>query len=140
MVWSIRDVRSTWTIVERSGTFWVGVQGEKKRKKRNKVRYTPDGGHDTDPSKSKPNGHWFPAQSSWQISCLDRCHDSDVGTDYFSFCYFLPLFPFRRLPCFTFWTILCLFIHIDSQCTIVTHPRTPILGPEGCTMTHGLIP
>ena len=30
VVWSIRDVRSTWTIVERSGLFWVGVQGEKK--------------------------------------------------------------------------------------------------------------
>ena len=27
---------------------------------------------------------------------------------------------------------------VDSACTIVTHPRIPILGPEGCMMTHGL--
>ena len=33
------------------------------------------------------------------------------------------------------WLIL-----VDSSCTIMTHPRTPILGPEGCTMTHGPTP
>ena len=58
--------------------------------------------------------------------------------------YFLLLLssfvPFLSSPLFHIWTTLCLLIHVDPPCTIVTHPRIPVLGPEGCTMTHGLIP
>ena len=50
----------------------------------------------------------------------------------------LVLFSSHRL--FLNWTNLCLCYYADSHCTIVTHPRILILGPGGCTMTHGLIP
>ena len=48
VVWSIHEVRDIWTIMERSGVFWIMVQGEKKWKKVNKVHNTPYGGHDNE--------------------------------------------------------------------------------------------
>ena len=58
------------------------------------------------------------------------------------FCYtsFPQLFPLRLIPLCRLWTFFCLLIYADSCYTILTHPRTLVLGPEGCTMTHGLIP
>ena len=74
------------------------------------------------------------------IAILGVCHDSDVGTDYFFFCYlpFPPLFPLRLIPLYYIRTIFCLHLLADSLCTIVTHPRILILGPGGCTMTHSV--
>ena len=56
------------------------------------------------------------------------------------FCYLSlpPLFPLRIIPLCWFRTIVCLLIHADSSCTIMTHTRILVLGPGGCTMTHGL--
>ena len=44
-----------------------------------------------------------------------------------------PLFPFHHYLCSQCGLTFC-----DSYCTMMTHPRTPVLGPEGCMMTHGL--
>ena len=69
----------------------------------------------------------------------ERCHDPNIAMDYtFSSIFSLVLLP--SPPLLPIRTILYLLIHVDSRCMIVTHPRTPILDPEGCTMTHGLIP
>ena len=55
---------------------------------------------------------------------MSGCHDSDVGTDYFSFSLsFPPLFPFHLLPLYQLWTSLCLLMNDDSYCTILTHPK-----------------
>ena len=78
-----------------------------------------------------------------QVLPIHRCHDSDVGMDYFSFLLYFPShlwFPLRLIPLCRLWTSFCLLIYDDSCCTVLTHPRTPVLGPEGCMMTHGLIP
>ena len=60
-----------------------------------------------------------------------------------SFLLYFPshlLFPLRLIPLWGLWTSFCLLIYADSYCTVLTHPRILVLGPEGCTMTHGLIP
>ena len=69
-----------------------------------------------------------------------QCHDSILQMDFFSF-----VIPFLSSLCSPFVTTFVLssdypFVthDLDSACTIVTHPRIPVLGPEGCTMTHGL--
>ena len=65
------------------------------------------------------------------------CHDPIIGMDYFFFCLLLPcsppISPLGPNSDYPLW-----LKYIDSYCTIVTHPRTPVLGPGGCTMTHGL--
>ena len=43
----MRHNGSKWVIVERSGGFWMVIQGEKKRKKINEVRHLLERGHDT---------------------------------------------------------------------------------------------
>ena len=44
--------RSKWVIVDRSGRFWMVVQGKEKRKKINKVQHLPKRGHDTSATSS----------------------------------------------------------------------------------------
>ena len=51
---------------------------------------------------------------------------------------YLPFVPLFYIALFQIWTILSWLIRADSYCTIMTHPRIPVLGPEGCTMTHEL--
>ena len=51
--------------------------------------------------------------------------------------FFSFLFPFNTRPLFPTWTSLLWLMCVDSDCTIMTHPRTPIPGPGGCMMTHG---
>ena len=79
-----------------------------------------------------------------ELHCrLGHCHDSDIGTDYFLFLLYFPshlLLSLHIIPLCRLWTSFCLLIYADSCCAVVTHPRTLVLGPEGCTMTHGLIP
>ena len=51
--------------------------------------------------------------------------------------FFFSLVPYSSFPLFLFRTIILWLMFIGSDCTTMTHPRIPILGPEGCTMTHG---
>ena len=59
---------------------------------------------------------------------------------FFHYLPFPPLFSLRLILCTEPGLPFCLLIRVDSHCTIMTHPRNLVLGPEGCTMTHGLIP
>ena len=53
---------------------------------------------------------------------------------------FPPSFSLRCIPLYWIRTIACLLMIVDSSCMIMTHARILVLGPGGCTMTHGLIP
>ena len=75
--------------------------------------------------------------SKWVVSWL--CHRNGL-LPFLCYLFHPPLFPFHFSLLYCIRTDHCLLICIDSWCTIVTHPRIPVLGPEGCTMTHGLTP
>ena len=62
------------------------------------------------------------------------------GHIFFFSPFLFPLFPLLLPTLFLFRTIACLLISADSYCTSMTHPRILILGPWGCTMTHGFVP
>ena len=47
------------------------------------------------------------------------------------FCLFPALIPLLPFPLFPTRTILLWLMLVDSCCTIMTHPRTPALGPGG---------
>ena len=79
-------------------------------------------------------------QSNSNLSWLCRRNGLLFFFIIFSYLLFSPLFPFHLVPLCWFWTLPCLPIYADSYCTILTHPRILVLGPGGCTMTHGLIP
>ena len=85
-------MRHRWVFIERSRRFWMVVQGEKKRKKVNKVRHLSERSHNNSPLNLWPLYHWIlvfhsitilltlssqEPSSSWQIeSILRRTSDS----------------------------------------------------------------
>ena len=81
----------------------------------------------------------WPCRQTSRLELSWLWHRNGLLFFFFSFTIpFSPLFPFRLFPLCWIRTIHCLLIRVDSWCTIVTHPRIPVLGPGGCTMTHGL--
>ena len=57
----------------------------------------------------------------------------------FSFCSPFSLYLFIiAVTMFPLQTNPSWLIRVDSHCTTLTHPRTLVLGPEGCMMTHRL--
>ena len=80
------------------------------------------------------------AENDSDLSIASVMTQSYRWTTFLFLLHLLPFVLLSPLPLFPIWTNLCWLMIVDSCCTTMTHPRTPVLGPEGCTMTHGLTP
>ena len=92
---------------------------------------------------------WFwqnllPSCSLWVAAFASgighTCRDPIVIMDYFFLFLYSSIVPFHFNPFVLVSDYLLWLRHVNSCCTIVTHPRILVLGPGSCAMTHGLIP
>ena len=80
-------------------------------------------------------------QYAWLIylgKTIRNINNSVMIPTYKQTIFSFPFVLFSSPPLLPFWTIACWLTSDDSYSTTMTHPRTPVLGPEGCMMTHRL--